>query len=501
MMKRYYIGLDNGGTSCKAVLFDGNGKELCSAGRMLDMITVAPLHTERDMEILWEKNLACLTEVVCNSGIDPMLIRGIACSGHGKGLYLWGKDDRPLRNGIISTDGRAKSYVTEWEADGTAEKVFERTYQKILACQPVALLRWIKEHERANYDSIRWIFEVKDYIRFCLTGEAYAERTDYSGSNLLDLHERSFSKELLALYDLEDIYDCLPPLKGSTDICGYITKQVSELTGLRKGIPVAGGMFDIDACSIAMNILDSDHLCVIAGTWSINEYIAKRPVLDHSVMMNSCYCYDDYYLIEESSPTSAGNLEWYIKMFMQKESEDAKAQGKSIYQYCDELVESVGVEDQDIIFLPYIYGSNYNAASKASFIGMASHHSRAHIVRSVFEGIVFCHMVHIERLLMNRTDFKSIRLAGGAANSTVWTQMFSDVTGYPVEVVDVKELGTLGCAMVAAVACGDHGDLKQAASAMSTVGKMVYPSDKSALYKEKFKRYKSISEALEKYWE
>ncbi len=444
-MDRYYIGLDNGGTSCKAVLFDEMGTEICSAGRILEMITVAPLHTERDMVTLWEKNLECLTEVVRTSGIEPELIKSIACSGHGKGLYLWGEDDRPVRDGIVSTDGRAKSYVSEWEADGTASKVFARTYQKILACQPVALLRWIKDYERDSYDSIRWIFEVKDYIRFCLTGEAYAEITDYSGSNLLDLKERSFSKELLVLYDLEEIYDCLPPLKRSTDICGYITKQVSDITGLPEGIPVAGGMFDIDACSIAMNIVDSDHLCVIAGTWSINEYISKRPVLDHSVMMNSCYCYDDYYLIEESSPTSAGNLEWYIGMFMQKESDEAKTQGKSIYQYCDELVESIGIEDQDVIFLPYIYGSNYNATAKASFIGMDSHHTRAHIVRSVFEGIVFCHMVHIEKLLMNRADFTSIRLAGGAANSRIWTQMFADVTGYPVEVVDVKELGTWLC--------------------------------------------------------
>ncbi len=55
--------------------------------------------------------------------------------------------------------------------------------------------------------------------------------------------------------------------------------------------------------------------------------------------------------------------------------------------------------------------------------------------------------------------------------------------------------------MVASVACGDHSNLKEAASAMSTLGKTIYPSEKRNFYKEKFDRYKSISEALEKYWD
>lgn len=499
-MKAYYMGIDNGGTSCKAVLFDHTGKEIYSSGRILEMLTPKPLHTERDMDVLWEKNIACIRDTIQKSKIDPKLIKGVGCCGHGKGLYLINKMGKPLRNGIVSTDGRAAPYVTQWEQEGTSDKVFERNYQKILACQPVSLLKWMKNHERENYNRIKWVFAVKDYIRFCLTGEAYAEITDYSGSNLLDLKARAFSKDLFDLFGISEMFDCMPPLKESTDICGYITKEVSSLTGLPEGIPVAGGMFDIDACSIAMNIVDSDYLCVIAGTWGINGYIARRPVLNHSVMMNSYYCYDNYFLIEESSPTSAGNLEWYIKRFLGKEKLDAEAQGMSIYTYCDRLVESIKPEDQDVIFLPYLYGSNYNPSSKACFLGMSSYHTQAHLVRAIFEGIVFCHMVHIEKLLQNRTQFKSIRLAGGSANSTVWVQMFADVTGYPVEVVDVKELGALGSAMVAAVACGDFFDLKEASTVMSTVGNRILPSANVETYKKRFARYKAISQDMEKYF-
>jgi L-xylulokinase len=501
-MHKYYIGLDNGGTSCKAVIFDDKGVEISKASRMLKMITPSSFQTERNMDELWEKNAECIKEAITISKIDPILIKGIACSGHGKGLYLWGKDNKPTRNGIVSTDGRAHDIIRKWKESGIDKKVYETNYQNILACQPVALLKWLKENEIESYNNIKWIFEVKDYIRFCLTGEAFAEITDYSGSNLMDLSKNEFSKDLLSLFGIEEVFNCLPPLKKSVDICGYVTEEVSKLTLLPVGIPVAGGMFDIDACSIAMNIVDSNNICSIAGTWSINEYISSSPVTNHTVMMNSHYCLDNYYLVEECSATSAGNLEWYINKFLKYEVEQAKINNSNIYKYCDDLVEAVEPEDQDIIFLPFIYGSNYNASSKASFIGLDSHHNQSHIIRSVFEGIVFCHMIHIEKLLQNKKDFKSIRLAGGAANSNVWTQMFADVSSYPIEVVKVKELGALGCAMAASVACGDYSTLEIASKNMTTLDKTIMPrEDYKKIYKDKFNRYKALYVELEKFWD
>ena len=57
-----------------------------------------------------------------------------------------------------------------------------------------------------------------------------------------------------------------------------------------------------------------------------------------------------------------------------------------------------------------------------------------------------------------------MRLAGGAANSKAWVRIFADVFQLPIEIVDVAELGTFGCAMAAAVASGVYADLKDAAA-------------------------------------
>jgi len=500
-MKNYYMGIDNGGTNCKAVIFDGAGNEISSADSRLEMITPESGFTERDMNELWSINCKVIREAIDNAGLKGEDIKGVACTGHGKGLYLWGKDDKPCYNGIVSTDSRAWIYPEQWNKDGTADRVFEKTYQKILACQPVSLLCWFRDHKPEVLQNVKWIFEVKDFIRFKLTGEAFAEVTDYSGSNMMNIKDVCFDRELLKEYGLEELYEALPPLKNSSDYCGSVTRLSSKETGLKEGTPLAGGMFDIDACAIAMDITSDDNICVIAGTWSINEYISKKPVLNKTVMMNSLYCIPGYYLIEECSPTSAGNYEWFIDMFLGEEKQKAIEQGINIFQYCNQLAEDVAPGDQNIIFLPYIFGSNYNPRAKASLVGLDSHHTRAQVVRAVLEGIVFCHMVHMEKLLANRSKTEAVRLAGGAANSLVWAQIFADVFRLPIEIIDTKELGTLGCAMAAAVAAGVYGDLQEAAKSMVSIKHRIEPiQDHFDAYDKKFALYKKVSAALEEGW-
>lgn len=497
----YFMGIDNGGTVTKVVIFDDTGAQIASASQKVPLLTPHAGFTERDMNVLWEANAQTIRQAIQNSALEPAQIKGIGCTGHGKGLYLWGKDGKPAYNGIVSTDARAWKFPEQWQKDGTADRVFEKTCQKILACQPVSLLNWFKEYEPAVLENVQWIFAVKDYIRFRLTGEAYAEKTDISGTNLLNLREANYDRVLLKEFGLEEFYEKVPPLRNAADNCGFVTKETAEMTGLCEGTPVAGGMFDIDACAIAMDITNEEHLCVIAGTWSINEYISRIPVLNKTIMMNSLYCIDGYYLVEECSPTSAGNNDWFIDMFLGEEKQRAQQLGKNVYDLINEMAQSVEPEEQDIIFLPYLFGSNYNPRAKACLIGLDSHHTRAQIVRAVYEGIALCHRVHVEKLLMNRDRPSSVRLAGGVVNSQVWSQIFADVFNLPIEIIETKELGTLGCAMAAAVAAGFYTTFEEAAKHMVRIKCRLEPDEKAAaVFDRKFNRFVQTSEALDALW-
>jgi L-xylulokinase len=501
-MNNYFMGIDNGGTVTKAVIFDAEGQEIAAASAKVPMLRPRPGFTERDMEALWQANVQVIREALALSGLAPEQIRGVACTGHGKGLYLWGKDGKPAGNGIVSTDARAWEYPQQWERDGTAAKVFPRTMQTPLACQPVALWRWFQDHQPELLERVQWVFEVKDYVRFRLTGEARAEVTDYSGSSLMNLAEARFDRQLLRDFGVEDMFDKLPPLCRSTEVCGRITRSTAGLTGLRPGTPVAGGMFDIDACAVAMDVTTEENLCVIAGTWGINEYISRQPVLDKSIKLNSLFCLPGYFLIEESSPTSVSNNEWFTDLFLDSEKRQAEARGIGIHALAEELAASVRPDEQSILFLPFLYGSNDNPQAKACFIGLDSSHTRAQVIRSVLEGIVFSHRVHIQRLLANRDRPGAIRLAGGAVNNRTWSQMFADVLGLPVEIIDTRELGALGCAMAAAVASGLYPDLQAAARSMVRVQQRLEPEPRNqAIYDRKFGLFAQACQALDSLWQ
>ncbi|MFS0785895.1 FGGY-family carbohydrate kinase [Shouchella sp. 1P09AA] len=499
---RYVLGIDNGGTLTKAALYDLSGKEIQIAMKKTRMITTQPYHTERDCEELWQANLMVIREVLASANINAEDIIGISITGHGNGLYMANERGEPTYNGIISTDQRATTYVEQWKQDGRFEgEILPKTMQSVWAGQPVSLLAWLKDNEPDVLNKTTYIFMVKDYVRFKLTGEAYVEETDASGTCLLNVRDRCYDRELLSFFGIEDVYEKLPPLKRSTECCGHITETVAQLTGLKEGTPVAGGIFDISASAIASGIVREDQLCIVAGTWSINEYITTKPVIDKHLFMTSIYCMEGYWLTTEASPTSASNLEWYIDEWMKQEKVEAERQGRSIYDECNELVAKTKAEDSQLLFLPFLFGSNTVRNASSCFIGLSSWHTRAYVLRAIYEGVVFSHLAHVKQLLHYRKAPTSVRIAGGVTKSDVWVQMFADALQLPLEIVDIQEHGTLGTAMCAAVMAGTYKSIEEASTSMVNVARRIEPNlGKAKVYQQKFKLYQQTVEKMEQVW-
>lgn len=498
---KYLMGIDNGGTFSKAALFDEQGNQIAVASRSAATLTPAPGYTEKDMDELWEVNAYVIKHAIDKSGINPQDIAGVSFSGHGKGLYLVDHAGRPAYRGVVSTDARAWEYIRKWNEDGTKERVFEKTYQEILACQPVSILAWLRDHEPEVLKNTKHIFMIKDYIRYKITGAAYAEYSDSSGGNLVNLKTGGYDIGLLALFGLENIYDKLPRLRHSTDICGYVTKEAAQKTGLPEGIPAAAGMFDVNACGIASGLSDEQQLCMIAGTWSINEYIQKKPVINKNAALNSMFCIPGYYLVEESSPTSAGNMEWFIQTLMDAEKEKESEKGGSVYDITNQWAAEIEPQDSDLIFLPFLNGSNEDPLAKGTFVGLTAYHNKKHMLRAVYEGVVFSHLTHVKRLLKNRERPTTVRLSGGAANSSVWVQIFADALQIPVDVVAGKELGAQGAAMAAGIAAGIYPDYPAAIAEAVQITETVFPrTDYKAVYEKKYAVYKTVIEGVSEAW-
>ena len=281
-----------------------------------------------------------------------------------------------------------------------------------------------------------------------------------------------------------------------------MTAAAAAETGLAEGTPVAGGMFDIDACGLSSAITDESQLCMIFGTWGNNQYVSPNPVAE-DVFMTSCYAIPGLYLILEGSATSASNLEWFLAQFFQGEAEakTAEAEGKSIYDVVNDLVAHSDPAATNLIYLPFLYGSNVNPDAKGTLIGLTDRHTQGDVLRAVYEGVVFAHMTHMERLLKFREMPERIRLSGGAARSEVWVQIIADVFQCPVEIPDGSELGALGAAICAGVACGEFDSYQAAIDSMVRFSRVQQPDPaRKDLYAGKYARYKKVIEALDGVW-
>ncbi len=499
---KYFLGIDNGGTMVKAALFDSKGRELATSGIKCSPIVSKPGYAERDSEVLWLANCRVCKETIEKSGVNPNEIACVTVTGHGKGMYLSGKDGLPVYPGIVSTDTRAWEYRERWIADGTEKKAYKITKQHILSCQPVCLLAWMRDNEPKVMENTSNVFGCKDYIRYRFTGKAKAEISETSSSNVINLDTGCYDRELLELFGIEQYFDKLPKLCGPTEIVGHVTKKASLLSGIPEGTPVAGGTMDIIACALAVGVLSEEYLCMIAGTWSINQYISRKTILDGSIMLNSYFCQPGKYVIEESSPTSAVNNEWFAQNLLPELRNDAIAQGRSVYEIMNNMASGLEPAEFCPVFLPFIAASNVHPNACGSFVGISSYHTRAHLIKSIYEGVVFSHRYHMEKLLNVRDSRpKAIRLAGGPARSDVWVQMFADITQLPIERVTAQETGTLGCAMLGAVATKQYDSLQTAADNMCELIEPVLPNPNlKDIYDKKYAMYLKTIECLDSLW-
>jgi L-xylulokinase len=324
------------------------------------------------------------------------------------------------------------------------------------------------------------------------------ELTDMSGTSLMNVITGQYDDEVLALFGLSDMKRLLPPLVKSAELCGTVTSAAAAATGLKAGTPVAGGMFDIDACGLASGCVDERQFVMVAGTWGNNQYIARRPLVDKGLFMTSCYSMPGWYLMLEGSPTGAGNLEWFVSEFLGDKKELLKQAGQgSVYAWADAAVSAMTPRENDPLFLPFLYGANVGYPAKACFLGLEHRHTRDDVMRAVYEGCIFSHNYHLQRLYAFRAKPEVIRLTGGAARSAVWVQMFADIFQVPVEVPDGSELGALGAAVAAAVACGLYPSYEAAVARMTRVARRHEPDPaRRTVYAVRYAKYLKAVEAL-----
>ncbi len=500
---KYLMGIDNGLTLSKAAIFDLEGRTVGVASRKIEVQYPKPGYTERDMDLVWQKTAEAIHEVVEASGIAPNNILAVGNSGHGNGLYVTDRDGKAFRPSIASMDGRAAEIMDEWnQPGGVHDQAFPLVHQSCWAGQPRVLLAWLKQHEPDSYRKIGKVMLCTDYIKYRLTGVHTTDYSIISGSGLFDSPNRSYSRELLEIYGIPEILPALPQPVWGHEIAGHVTPEAARLTGLAAGTPVTGGLFDIDAAAIGSGVISEGVLCIVAGTWSINEVVTKDPIVDKRLFLSSLFAIPGMWLTLEGSATSATNLEWFVNNFCYEEKQEAQARGISVYDVCNEKVASLAPGSTDVIFHPYLFGSDVQATARAGFYGLGAWHTKAHVLRALYEGVVYGHMSHIEKLRAAGAVIEKARMTGGGSHSQVWTQMFSDALQLPIEVPEGAEVAARGVALAAGIGAGVFRDYADAVARVVKVERVHRPNPEAgAAYLARYREYTHILEAMKEPWD
>ena len=492
------LGIDNGLTVTKAVIFEEDGTPVAVARRRVPQSLPQPRHVERDMDGLWTATAEAIGEAIVKSGRPARDIKAVAATAHGDGLYMLDREKRPLGPGILSLDSRAGAVVEAWEAKGVSERALKLTGQTPHASAPSALLAHIKANEPERFGRIAHVFACKDWLRFCLTGTIGTDLTEASTS-FTEVRAQAYDPAALEIFGLGHLWPALAPVARPDEIVGAVTRLAADVTGLVEGTPVAAGLHDVTASALGIGGHTPGALAVVAGTYSINELVSEAPAIDAR-----WFCRNGirkgWWNSMAISPASTANYDWFLDNFCRDFSEKAERENTDIHTLLRPELERALEKPSDILFHPFLFGSPFGSGASAGFFGVHGWHERGDLLKAVLEGIVFNHKLHIDDLL-SQAPVERMRISGGGARSPVLAQMFADATGLTVDVSSADEAAAWGAALVAGAAVGLYASPEAGAAATTRILRSHRPdAARGAALAERYGLYRQLADGMAPHW-
>lgn len=477
---KYYIGLDLGTSSVKGVVFDTKGKVITSCSEEYDIISLKPGYAEQNPLIWLSATLKVLTEI--GSKDIALDIVGIGLSGQMHGLVLLDEEDNVLRNSIIWCDNRTSKEALEIENIIGKEKLKSITGNIAMAPFTLAKLLWVKNNEPELYKKIAKVMVPKDYIAYMLTKTFYAEYSDTSGMQILDINTLQYSKEILDKFNIP--LHWFGDLIKSEDVRGYLASDVEAKTGL-KNVLVCGGAGDQAAGAIGNGIIDSTDASIVLGSSGVvyspieNIFIAENG----EVQTFLTAIYKKYHVMGVTNGCGT-SLKWLRDEQYQLKYEDMTA-----------LAEKISCGSNGLIYLPYLMGERtpiLDTDAKGVFFGIKNTTSKGEMIRAVMEGVGYSIKDCFE-LIPNEKS--RVLISGGGAKSKLYRQIIASMIQRPVIQIKQEEGPALGVAILAMVAEGEYDSIIQACNSIIETNEVTYPvKDWQEIYNKGYKIYKKIYE-------
>ena len=486
-----YIGIDLGTSAVKLLLMDEKGSIKNIVSKEYPLYFPNPGWSEQKPEDWYEQVMAGLKDLIKDA--DKSQVAGISFGGQMHGLVILDENDNVIRPALLWNDGRTFEETDYLNEKIGKDKLSEYTANIAFTGFTAPKILWVKNKEPENFKKIKKIMLPKDYIAYKLTGVNCTDVSDASGMLLLDVKNRSWSKEMCDICGIT--VDMLPKLYESYECVGTVKEEIASELGIPATCKVAAGAGDNAAAAVGTGTVGDGNCNISLGTSGTIFISSKNFGVDKYNALHSFDHADGSYHLMGCMLSAASCNKWWMDDIIG--TDDYAGQQKDITD------DKLG--NNHVFFLPYLLGErspHNNPNARGTFLGLTMDNTRSDMTQAVLEGVAFALRDSLEVARSLGINIERTKICGGGAKSPLWKKIIANVMNLKVDVIESEEGPALGGAMLAAVANGEYASVKDAADAIVKIVDTVEPTPELVdRYEKKYQQFKQIYPACKPVFE
>lgn len=457
----YLLGLDIGSSSIKASLLQAsNGAVIAQNFEPKDEMNIIAHHygwAEQDPEIWWHYVKLIIPKLIDDAQIDKSLIAAIGISYQMHGLVLVDKEKQPLRPSIIWCDSRAAGIGKD-----TFNTLGNAYCLENLLNSPgnftASKLKWVKDNEPKIFERIHKIMLPGDFIAMKLTNKITTTVSGLSEGIFWDFKKNEISEALLNHYGVDR--NLIPEIHDTFSPHGTITKEVANLLGLPKGIPVSYKSGDQPNNALSLNVLKPGEIAATAGTSGVIYGVVDNIKPDFQSRVN-VFAHVNHNLNQPRYGVLACiNGTGILNAWLRKNI----THGLS-YSEMNALASTVEIDSNGLQVFPF--GNGAERILEDVNIGCTwknlnfNIHKKAHLLRAAQEGIVFSFQYAINIMKSMGLKLEVIKVGNNNMfQSHIFKETLATLSGSQIEIYNTD--GAIGAAIGSGIGAGIYKSTNKA---------------------------------------
>ncbi len=447
----YFIGIDSGTQSTKALVLDvESGEIVVSAQEAYGLIEGLPAgHMEQHPQDWWQAVDSTVRSCLSQLGDKKDQVCGIGVSGQQHGLVVLDENDEVIRPAKLWCDTSTVDQCEQFAAAfaGSAGLI-ELAGNPILPGYTAPKLLWLKQNEPENFARVKTVLLPHDYLNFRLSGVKRMEYGDASGTGLMNVRSREWCDELMDFIDPR-VREMLPELASSNERHGLLRVECGEAWGLSGEVVISAGGGDNMMGAIGTGNVRPGVITASLGTSGTLYGCMDSPVIDPKGEI-AAFCDSSDQWLPLVCVMNVTVVTEQVRTMFGWELDELEAQ-----------ITAAEPGAQGLQFLPYLTGERTpNLPDGCGVIhGLTTENmTPGNIGRAAMEGATLGLAYGLKRFREQGMSPAEIRMTGGGSKSAVWRQIAANVFGVPVVALATAEGAGLGAAIqVAALVAREQG--------------------------------------------